>query len=519
MHGFPKYLKEHGYYVTNNSKTDYNILNAKHFVSETWDESSENAGWWNRKPGQPFFAVFNFNDSHQSRTMTAPYAEYQKNVLDLLGPEERIAAEQINLPPFYHGSPGMRKQFARVYNSISLTDKKIGALLERLERDRLLDSTIIFFFADHGEGIPRGKTNGINLGYRVPLVIWFPTIYRNLSPWGVQTVSSELISFEDLAPTLVSLAGVTPPKHMKGRILLGNQRSPKATTIELSSDRSDNGIDMVRSITDGRFIYSRNYLPFMPELRYVNYMEISEIMQIIRNDLSAGNLNALQKGLFEPRPAEFLFDVSHDPWETNNLSKNLAYQSILASMRNDLDKRVLESRDVMFLPESTMKQLKETPYEFRMDSEQYPLEEIYEAAKLSGFAGNDVALKQVKLLSHAQAVVRYWAIVGLRSQPRKIQQKHLEIVKTAMKDNYAPVKITAAAIVHDCDSSSLGARKMLNEYAQGKNADLALLTLNYLLYSNNRKPFIDTIKALNGSSNTPENVKRACEDWLRHLSL
>src|SRR5690554_4854291 len=170
--GFPYYLQQQGYYVTNNSKTDYNLGNEKDFIQEAWHESSPKAGWWDREEGQPFFAVFNYNDSHQSRTMTHSYSWYEQEVLGQLPLDQQIGEDEFEMPPFYRDSPEMRRQLARVYNSIKLTDNKIGELLARLKTDGLMDETIILFFADHGEGIPRGKTNGINLGYRVPMVAW-----------------------------------------------------------------------------------------------------------------------------------------------------------------------------------------------------------------------------------------------------------------------------------------------------------------------------------------------------------
>ena len=262
--GFPYFLKQAGYYTTNNSKTDYNVAKANEFIAETWHESSGKAGWWNRREGQPFFAVFNFNDSHQSRTMTNPYDWYVTEVLEQLPEEERIGENEFDMPPFYRDSPEMRKQMARVYNSLKLTDNRIGELIARLEADGLLDETIIFIYADHGEGMPRGKTNGINYGYRVPFTIWFPEKYKDMSPWGTGSSTDELICFEDLAPTLINLAGGNVPAYLKGRVLIGEERSPETELLFLSSDRSDNGIDMVRTVTDGRYVYSRNYMPFMP---------------------------------------------------------------------------------------------------------------------------------------------------------------------------------------------------------------------------------------------------------------
>src|SRR5690606_21720039 len=201
-------------------------------------------------------------------------------------------------------------------------------------------------YADHGEGMPRGKTNGIGMGYRIPFVVWFPPMYEHLSPWGAGLVTDELVSFEDLAPTLISLVGGEVPEYMKGRILLGSERSKPASFLELSSDRSGNGIDMVRTIVDGRYLYSRNYMPFMPEVRYIRYMEIGKIKKIMRGDFAADKLTGIQKQIFAPRPAEFLFDIQADPWEEENLADDPEYGAVLKAMRRRLDSCVIQSRDV-----------------------------------------------------------------------------------------------------------------------------------------------------------------------------
>ena len=520
IHGFPYYLQKQGYYVTNNAKTDYNVGNVKKFTKEAWNESSNTAGWWDRKPGQPFFAVFNYNDSHQSRTMTNTFEWYLENVWEQLPVEDRIGDNEFEMPPFYLDSPEMRRQFARVYNSIKLTDNKIGELLERLEKDNLRDSTIIFFYADHGEGMPRGKTNGINYGYRVPFVIWFPEMYKDLSPWGTQVVSDELIDFEDLAPTLVSLSGGEIPKHLEGRILIGEKRSKPVDHLILSADRSDNGIDMVRSITDGRFMYSRNYLPFMPEVRYIRYMEIGEIKQQMRNDLRAGLLNPLQKSLFEERPAEFLFDIENDIWETRNLVNDQEYADVLGKMRKLLDEEVLKGRDIMFLPEYEIEIISEknNAYEFRLNNENYPLEEIYKAASLSGKRDKKTAQKQSKLLKSTNKVVRYWAITGLKSQKPGILEKYHTQITKAMDDPYPPVAVTASAISYQ-EFKSEEAEAKLKEFCQSKNMNIALSAINQLLYIEDKHPFVTTVKQVHKMPDRNYNVKAACMDFLGSLGL
>ena len=519
--GFPYYLQQQGYYTTNNVKTDYNVAGEKDFIAVAWNESSNNAGWWNRKPGQPFFAVFNYNESHQSRTMTETYDWYVENVYNQLLPNERIGDNDFEMPPFYLDSPEMRRQFARVYNSIKLTDNKIGELLARLENDNLKDSTIIFFYADHGEGMPRGKTNGINYGYRVPFIIWFPKMYKHFSPWGkAGIVSDELIDFTDLAPTLLSLAGGEIPKHLEGRSVLGKKRSKPVDYLFLSSDRSDNGIDMVRTVTDGKYVYSRNFLPFINEARYIRYMEIGEIKQQMRKDLAENKLNPLQKSLFEPRPAEFLFDIETDLWETNNLAKDPEYKSVVEKMRTLMKNEVLRSRDVMFLPEYEISLLSKTTsaYEFRMSNEKYPLEEIYEAASLAGFRSKEVAAKQVEMLKSPNTIVRYWAILGLRSQNKEDLKPFSADILNSMEDIYPPIGVTASAIAYEIFENK-SAEENLKEFCAQDNLQVSLMAINYLLYSNNREPFVETIREVQKMKDRDYNVKAACMDVLGSLGL
>lgn len=520
IHGFPYYLREAGYYTSNNSKKDYNVKGVKEFTQMAWDESSDQAGWWKRKPGQPFFAVFNFMDSHQSRTMTWPYETYQKKVLKELPENDRIADDEFTMPPIYRDSPEMRKEFARVYNSLKLTDNKIGQLLVKLKREGLDKNTIIFCFADHGQGMPRGKTNGIDYGYRVPFFVYVPKKYKSLSPWRTGgSISEELISFEDLAPTMLSLAQVLPPEHMNGRILMGPNRSKPVDFLELSSDRSDNGIDKIRSLTDGKYMYSRNYMPFMPEARFINYMEIGKIKQLMRKDLQDNKLNDVQASLFEPRPAEYLFDLEKDPWETNNLAHTKKYKGLLGSFRKELENKILESRDVLFLPEYEINKISQftTPYEFRKINDNYPLEDIYKIAFLSGKRSADIAEVQIENLDCPNKYIRFWAILGLRSQPLSIlnsltvdaQQK----IMNSMEDDYPPVSLIASVIAYDYYNNEL-AQKKIKSFIGSRNPMLALMGINYLLYMDNTAPFADVVKEVRNRKNIPPQLEGATLDFL-----
>ncbi|MEO5999852.1 MAG: sulfatase-like hydrolase/transferase, partial [Chitinophagaceae bacterium] len=448
-----------------------------------------------------------------------PYEKYKTEVLDRLDENERIGDNSFQVPPIYHDSPEMRKQLARVYNSLKLTDKKVGELLARLEKDHLRDSTIIFFYSDHGEGLPRGKTNGITFGYRCAFSIWFPPMYRHLSPWGeAGMVTDELIDFEDLAPTMISLANGTVPAYMKGRILIGPNRSKPVPFIELSSDRSDNGIDMIRSITDGRFMYSRNYMPFMPEERYINYMEISDIKKQIRNDQAAKKLNAFQKSLLAPREPEFLFDTETDPWEMVNLTARPECKTKLTQMRQRLDSAIMASRDVMFLPEYELAGVAKIfiPYDFRLSDTLYPLKDIYKVASLSGFRSKEITAKQIAFLRDKNKIVSYWAALGLRSQSYDVLLPYKNKILSKINDDYLPVAVTTSAIAFDLFGDRK-AEENLKKWLSDPNPYIALMTVNYLIYVKNKFPFADLIKQKNnGDANYM--VKWAYDDFLFSLT-
>jgi hypothetical protein len=460
-------------------------------------------------------------DSHQSRTMTESYQWYLNNVIKHLPENETIKDDEFAMPPFFRDSPEMRKQVARVYNSIKLTDNKIRQLLTRLEKDHLKDSTIIFFFADHGEGIPRGKTNGINLGYRVPFIVWFPEMYKHLSPWGTGgTVTDELIDFEDLASTMISLAGGEVPDYLNGRVLIGENRSKPTEYLILSSDRSDNGIENVRSVTNGKYMYSRNFMTYLPEVRYIRYMEIGEIKQQMRKDLQENNLNPLQKSLFEDRPAEYLFDIENDVWETVNHADNPTYKTILNKMRKVLKDEILRSRDILFLPEYEISLISETttPYDYRQNNKNYPVAKIYESASLSGYRGKEITSKQIGLLNSSNKIIRYWAIIGLNCQtPETLKPYATEIIK-AINDDFPPVSITASAIAYQ-EFKVEQAENNLKKYCASENPHLALMAISYLVYLSNKQPFVETVRSVHSMKGRIYDVKAACLDFLGSMGL
>jgi hypothetical protein len=440
---------------------------------------------------------------------------YEKHVLNHLSEDDRIADDAFDMPPFYNDTPKMRKQFARVYNSIKLTDNRIGKLLQKLEDDGLKENTIVFFYADHGEGIPRAKTTGINLGYRVPFVVWFPEKFKHLSPWGTSGETNQLINFEDLAPSMIHLLGGEVPELMEGSAIFNTENQKKKNHLLLSTDRVDNGPDLVRSVTDGRFMYSRNYMPFIPEVRYINYLEIADITKHMRKDLKDGKLNELQKSIFDERGFESLYDIENDIWETKNLATSPEYKVVLQKMRKQLDAAVLKSKDILFMPEYEMAKISKsiTPYEFRLDETKYNFEDIYKAASLSGKKGAEFIELQIDLLNHKNNIVRYWASIGLMSQDKALLKPYKNKLNQALEDEYAPVSITVSALLYNKFQNKEGA-SLLNKFSKSNNKFLALMAINYMLYTDDKTIFFNTITELNQQENLNRTVKNACKDFL-----
>jgi HEAT repeat protein len=189
-------------------------------------------------------------------------------------------------------------------------------------------------------------------------------------------------------------------------------------------------------------------------------------------------------------------------------------------MRKQLDKEILNARDIMFLPEYEIRFISKTgtPYEFRLDKKRYPINEIYAAASLSGKHGAEITQQQISLLKDRNDVVRYWAAIGLRSQNPEILKPFQQEIIEAMNDDYPPVAVTAAAISFQNFNSSM-AENRLNEFIRTENPDIALMAVNYLLYLDNKEPFVESVKAVHEMPDRIYNVKAACVDFLGSLGL
>ena len=367
---FPEYLRAAGYYCTNNVKTDYQFdppLTA-------WDECSNKAHWRNRPKGKPFFAIFNFTLTHESQIRNRS-AQMMKRLASL-GPEERHDPAKAQLPPYYPDTPKVRQDWAQYYDLITLMDKQVKGVLDQLDADGLAEDTIVWFWGDHGRGLPRGKRWIYDSGSRVPLLIRIPAKWRQLAmpdhPDAVKpgTVVDDLVAFIDFAPTMLSLAGVEVPKHLQGRAFLGRQKGQPRGYVFGARDRMDEAYDLIRTVRDKRFRYIRNYMWYVSRGQDINYMNQMPTMQEMRRLNAEGKLQGPQKQYFEPtKPVEELYDTAADPHEVNNLAGDPKYQDVLERMRQVHNEWYRESGDIGLIPEPLFDEMKRPAGQFEKTAE------------------------------------------------------------------------------------------------------------------------------------------------------
>jgi N-sulfoglucosamine sulfohydrolase len=318
---FPEYLRAAGYFTSNRSKTDYQFG----VPFTIWDELGDTAHWRNRPdPKQPFFAVFNLEVTHESRIFPSSPARKGKPLV--------TNPSAIEVPPYYPDTPLVRQELARMYDNIADMDRQVGELLDALTADGLADNTIVVYWSDHGDGVPRAKRSLYDAGLRVPLMIRWPAALA--SPLKPGTVSEEMVSLIDLAPTMLSLAGVTVPTHLQGRTLVGPRAAPAPEIVFAARDRMDLEYDMMRAARDARYLYIRNFVPQLPYAGHIIYRNQSDIMQEWLRLQAAGLLRGpAALWMRTERPAEELYDTVTDPHQVHDLSSDSGHRPALERLR------------------------------------------------------------------------------------------------------------------------------------------------------------------------------------------
>lgn len=399
---YPEYLRQAGYYCTNNSKTDYNTPSIN--PNQIWDESCETAHYRNRADGQPFFAVFNTNISHESKIHT-----YTPNE------ELRHRPEEVPLPPYHPATPEMKHDWAQYYDKVEDMDTWIGERLQELKDAGLADNTIVFYYGDHGGVLARSKRYVYETGTRVPFIVHIPEKYKHLFPAEKKgTEVNRLISFIDLAPTLLSIAGVSTPDYMQGNAFLGEYKTEDPAYAYMFRGRMDERYDMSRAVRDNKYRYIRNYMPFRIYGQRLETMWNAPSTGSWEQAYLNGECNEVQSIFWNTKPVEELYDTENDPWEINNLANNSQYNEVLERMRKANRDLLSTIKDTGFIPEGDWESLANgmAMYDY-MRSGNIDLEAIIDAAEIATLGKVENLEKLQSLLSSDDSTIRYWAATGL----------------------------------------------------------------------------------------------------------
>lgn len=441
--GFPALLREAGYYTTNNVKTDYNSGHAAAIIDASLDENSDTAGWWGREEGESFFAIFNHMVSHQSRSMVWPYEQFVREVQSQLDPGQIHDPATAPVPPYYPDTPIIRKTLARFYDCVTVMDKQVGEILQRLEADGLMDDTIIFFYSDHGSGLPRHKRAILDTGMHVPLLVRFPEKYQHLAPAEPGSRLDRLVSFDDFGPSVLSLVGIDIPAYMQGEPFLGDQATPPREFVYGHRDRIDEAMDMSRSVRDHEYLYVRHYMPHMSYNQQTAWPDQGEIRHEFYQLAVGGDMTPNQRHFAGPaKPLEELYDVQADPMNLNNLVEHADHQEVRDRMREVLREQLIAQRDLGFVPELEMLRYTDgtTPQAWAQTNA-YNIEAYMSAAEA---VGSDDFERLRDALGSSIEGVRYWGAMGYMAAPSLLAADLIPLLG-ALNDEAASVQIQAAS--------------------------------------------------------------------------
>jgi uncharacterized sulfatase len=439
---FPAYLREAGYFCSNNSKQDYQFKTPK----DTWDESGGRAHWRNREnQDQPFFSVFNYTGCHESGI--ASLGKYEK-VTGNLTPDQRQDAQKLTtFPPYYPETPAAREDWKRNYELITAMDAWAGDLIDQLKEDGLYENTIIFFWTDHGVGLPRAKRWLYDSGTHIPLIVRIPGKFDIGGQGKVGTTTDQLISSIDFGPTVINLAGIPVPSHVQGRPFLGSNLPAARDFVFGARDRMDERYDIIRMVRDKRFKYIRNYEPLKTFYQYMNTPEKGATMADLRRLHDAGKLSPAAEHYFSPsKPVEELYDTKNDPHELNNLASNAKYAGQLKTLSTAHLAWVKRTKDLGLIAEPIIAEREQGighRYGILRDGDGDAVSKRVADVAVLASGGPSAMRGLLKALSDEDSAVRYWAATGLGNigLPASSAAGRL---KRALKDDSVVVRVAAA---------------------------------------------------------------------------
>jgi arylsulfatase A-like enzyme len=488
MKMYPQYLRDAGYYVSNNAKEDYNLEKP----GQVWDESSREAHWRKRADGQPFFAIFNFTITHESQIRKRPHSAVHDPA-------------KVKIPAYHPDTPESRQDWAQYHDKMTEMDGMAGEILAQLKEDGLEEDTVVFYWGDHGPGMPRGKRWTYNSGLSVPMILYVPEKFKQLRPEGYKSngESDRLIGFIDLPATVLSLAGVKPPNFYQGHAFAGEFTAPEQPYNYAFRGRMDERYDMVRSVRDKRYIYIKNFKPHKIYGQYIDYMFQTPTTRVWHELYTAGKLKPPMTYFWETKPAEELYDLENDPDEVVNLAGSAKHKSIIERFRAARRAWSLRIRDVGFLPEGEIHERagESTPYDMGHDEMRFPMRRVMEMAEAASSLTNDDLPKLKRGFDDTDSAVRYWAAMGALMREKAGVNALAGQLRKALADASPYARIAAAEALGRYGSDA-DARKAVEVLLPLANAEkqgifVAMPALNALDYMDERaRPALATVTGL-----------------------
>lgn len=477
----PDLLRKSGYYCTNNVKTDYNC---DVDPSTIWDEISPKAHWKNRPAGKPFFSMVTLLTSHESQNFRPT--------------EGKVKPDQVRLPDYLPDTPGIRQDFASYYNRLELMDGQIGEALAELEAAGLADNTIVFHFSDNGGVMPRSKRYCHEEGLRCALVVRFPPKWSHLAPAPAGSAIETPVSFIDLPPTLLALAGVPQPKAFQGRPLTGKMEASRRIYAFGMRSRMDERYDFVRTVSDGRYRYIRNYMPHLPTVQNQAFSWLAKGNQEWDRLRIDGKLTAKQRTPFEKRPFEELYDLHNDPDQMDNLVVRPEFSAKANELRRALDAHMIRVVDNGFIPEGSR-------FEGYVPSRArgaYPLKRLMALAQAGARRDSRKVKLLVAALSDANEVIRYWGAMGL-TMLGEGARAYRSSLSAIMNDDPSPqVRVAAAEAVAFSGEHVFAVRVLARLLGNDQTFAVRLMALNVLTrLGQAARPALPQIKALQTVNN------------------
>lgn len=502
LHMFPFYLREAGYYTSNNQKKDYNVIEE----AGVWDASSRKANWRDRSPGQPFFHMQSFPVSHEGTL------HFSRDDMEQTPTQTDPAS--IKLAPIYPDTPTFRYTHARYLDGISRMDAQIGGVLDQLAEDGLMEETFIFYFGDHGGVLPGSKGYAYDRGLHVPLMVRVPEKWRHLVHFKPGSRLEGFVSFVDFGPTLLELAGLTVPHGVDGTPFLGPEIKPddlaKRQTAFGYADRFDEKYDFVRTLRWGKYEYVRSFIPFNFDGLHNNYRYNMLAYREWRDLFNQGELNSVQSAFFQSRPAEALYDIHSDPYETHNLADQPGHSETLIRMRQMLQKKMINLPDLSFYPESFLvEHAFDNPIEFGALNQN----EISELSNMADLQLVPFAKAKPDLLKHLnseKSIFRYWALIHCTTHA--VPDPELVKMATDLSETDPDLLVRTRAAeflawVKVADPQPI-IMNALGQTTSGEEAALILNTVVLLRDGRTKIPFKIAIHDLNPAVRKDSSVQR-----------